>query len=115
MELPEYLDYVEAVLDDELREYVYKKFDTLQEDKVREFGQRKVPYANSYWENQLGMYLYRAWTLGLDTPAGRQALMKYVATAVGMLAQSVALYGELPEPGVTSGENLDKLRPFGDY
>ncbi len=110
MKLPEYLDYVEEVVDDELRKYVYSKFDDLQVTHVREFGGRQVPYANSYWENQLGMYLYRAWTLGLDTPGGRQALMKYAATAMGFLAQTVAIYGDIPEPGVPSGENLDNLR-----
>jgi hypothetical protein len=116
MELPEFLDYVEGVLDDELTQYVYKKFDlTKDAERVREFGGRQVPFANSYWENQLGMYLYRAWTLGLDTPGGRQALMKYVATAIGMLATTVEVYGELPEPGVPSGENLDHLRAFGNY
>jgi hypothetical protein len=41
--------------------------------------------------------------------------MKYVATAIGMLATTVEVYGELPEPGVPSGENLDQLRAFGNY
>lgn len=61
-----------------------------------------------WWEQQLSNYLYRAGILGLDKGGGRQALAKFVATAVGMLEASVRMFGPLPEPGVTSGENLDK-------
>jgi hypothetical protein len=64
---------------------------------------------SEWWEKQFENYLFRAQVLGLDTPGGRQAAAKFVATAVGFLETVVRLYGPLPEPGVTSGENLDRL------
>lgn len=59
-----------------------------------------------WWDQQFANYLHRAKVLGLDTPAGRQAAAKFVATAVGFLEAVVRQYGPLPEPGVPSGENL---------
>jgi len=65
----------------------------------------------SQWEGDILKYLHRALVLGLDNPLGRQAIAKMAATAVGMAESVVRLYGELPEPGVPSGENADKLWP----
>lgn len=70
------------------------------------------PRPDNWWDDQLQNYYHRAKILSLQTPNGRQALAKFVATAVGMLEACVRVYGPLPEPGVTSGENLDKLRPI---
>lgn len=64
---------------------------------------------NLWWDQQFENYLHRAHVLGLDTPNGRQALAKFVATAVGLLETAVRLYGPLPKPGVPSGENLGLL------
>jgi hypothetical protein len=63
----------------------------------------------AWWTQQFDNYLMRAQVLGLDTVNGRQAAAKFVATAVGFLESVVRLHGPLPEPGVTSGENLDRL------
>lgn len=63
----------------------------------------------SWWNQQLDNYYHRARLLGLTTPNGRQALSKYVATAVGMLEATVRMYGPLPEPGASSGYNLETL------
>lgn len=63
----------------------------------------------AWWEQQFLNYFHRAQVLGLDTPGGRQAAAKFVATAVGMLEAVVREFGPLPKPGVPSGENLDLL------
>lgn len=62
---------------------------------------------DGWWTQQLDNYYHRAGVLGLDTPGGRQALAKFVATAAGMLAATVQEYGDLPSPGVPSGEISD--------
>ncbi len=61
----------------------------------------------SWWSNQLTSYLQRAQALGVETQAGRQALAKFVATAIGLLESTVRLYGWLPSPGVRIGENVE--------
>lgn len=63
-----------------------------------------------YWEDQIGMYVHRSCVLGLDTPAGRQAAFKALATALSFAESVVRVYGAVPEPGVPSGYNLGKLR-----
>ena len=65
------------------------------------FGQ-----SDDEWKRSLDQYYNRARVLGLDTPAGRQALAKYVATAVAMLENVITVHGHLPTPGVPSGENV---------
>lgn len=87
------------------REYTVQKFGLeLDDQHVREWGG-----PDDWWEVQFQNYLGRANVLGLDTIAGRQALAKFVATAVGMLEAAVRVYGPLPLPGVPSGENLDTV------
>ena len=56
------------------------------------------------WETWLNQYLHRAMLMGFDTDVGRQALAKYVTTAVAMLDSVQRVYGPLPAPGVPSGE-----------
>ncbi len=56
------------------------------------------------WSWRLNQYLHRAQLLGLENSMGRQALAKYVATAVGMLDSVQRVHGPLPAPGVPSGE-----------
>lgn len=91
------------------REYTIRKFGLgLDDEHVQAFSDNE--YDNDWWVKQFENYLGRAWILKLDTVNGRQALAKFVATGVGMLEAAVRVYGPLPEPGVTSGENLDK--PF---
>lgn len=89
------------------REYTIAKFGLDLDDRhVKEFGK---DFFDQWWEQQFDNYLHRAKVLGLDTPGGRQALAKFVATGVGMLEAAVRAYGPLPKPGVSSGENLDKV------
>lgn len=62
----------------------------------------------TYWEQQLTNYVHRLGVLGLDLPNGRQALMKFVSTAVGLAEAMVRVYGPPPRPGVPSGQGLDE-------
>jgi hypothetical protein len=62
------------------------------------------------WDHLIGDYLHRARVLGLENPAGRQAVAKAAVVAMGYLESVVRSYGALPEPGVPSGYNLDKIR-----
>lgn len=57
-----------------------------------------------WWSNYVGSYLHRASVLGLDTPAGRQALGKATVTLLHMLETAVMVYGPLPQAGMPSGE-----------
>ena len=98
-------DYVLEWLRDE-RDYTAGKYGLENDDKMtreRIFG---------FWADQIGDRIHRVQLLGLDTPMGRQAAAKVAATAMMALESVVRVAGELPEPGVTSGENLDDLRPL---
>ena len=66
------------------------------------------------WDETIEMYLHRARVLGLDNPAGRQAIAKAAVTCIGYLESVVRVHGPLPEPGVPSGYNTDQLRPVPD-
>lgn len=57
-----------------------------------------------WWFNYVNRYLNQAALQGLDTIQGRQAAAKAVVTATAMLETAVLVYGDLPKPGVTSGE-----------
>lgn len=106
-------DYVHKWVADESR-YQDEKFGLDQDDEhTREFQNEERPFDNlnpPWWIHQVTMYLDRAYLLGLDTPNGRQAVAKATATCMGFMESTVRVYGLLPEPGVTSGENLDNLR-----
>lgn len=82
---------------------------TLEFVKNRGTSTNNLDFDEEWWTKQLNNYLFRAWVMGLNTPGGRQALAKFVATGVGMLESTVLLYGRIPEPGVSSGENLHNL------
>lgn len=79
------------------RDYQAGKFDYAKQVE-------KEGHDPDYWENQVGMYLRRAAILGYDTPLGRQAMMKAVATAIGMAEAVTEAHGDPPPPGVPSGE-----------
>jgi hypothetical protein len=66
---------------------------------------------DGWWWQQLMNYFHRSRVLGLETPVGRQALAKFVATACGLLESTVRVYGPLPLPGGPSGENIESTRP----
>lgn len=85
------------------RDYTIKKFGTdLDRHHFQEWYETEM--GAGWWSDQLDSYYHRAWVLGFNTPVGRQALAKFVSTAVGMLAAGIQEYGELPRPGVSSGE-----------
>lgn len=52
----------------------------------------------------LATYITRAKVLGLDTPAGRQALGKAATTLLDFLEHAVVAHGDMPKPGLASGE-----------
>lgn len=81
--------------------------------KERSYQEKKFSYESQavkegndpqYWEDQIGMYLHRATVLGYENPLGLQAMMKALATAVGMAEAVTTANGEPPPPGVPSGE-----------
>ena len=49
-------------------------------------------------------YLKRAELLGIDNLAGRQAFGKFVVTATAILERIVTVHGDMPKPGLTTGE-----------
>lgn len=93
-------------LDDE-RHYTLQKFGSEVDRKhtIEFFERYKTGGMDNegWWEQQFDNYLGRAGVLGLDTPGGRQALAKFVATGLGMLSAAIQVYGDLPSAGVPSG------------
>jgi len=89
------------------RHYTLEKFSSI-EDRTHIVEWQLADYLDDeeiqWWDRQLENYLYRARVLGLDTPNGRQALAKFVSTAVGMLSATVQQFGPLPKAGLPSGE-----------
>lgn len=75
-----------------------------------EADDQKTSTTPEYWEDQISMYVHRSIVLGFDTPAGRQAAAKAATTAMCFLESVVRVHGPLPEPGVSSGQNLDTIR-----
>jgi hypothetical protein len=88
------------------RQYQLEKFGTHLDDDHTKQGL----HTDGWWWQQLTNYYGRAKVLGLDLPAGRQALAKFTATACGLLESAVRVHGDLPAPGVPSGE-LQMERP----
>jgi hypothetical protein len=58
----------------------------------------------SWWFLVALGYLDRAEKLGLENPAGRQAVMKATATMIDLAANMIQAYGLPPLPGYPSGE-----------
>lgn len=78
------------------RHYQHGKFGGFEEDKQK---------SNAWWEQQFNTYLGRVEALTLDTPAGRQALCKLVATGLALM-EVYAYSHDLPSPGNPSGQGL---------
>lgn len=98
--------YIVKWLHDE-REYQTNKFDYTEQDDThtRDFLNGLVLTSGElFWDRQINTYIHRAQVLGIDTPAGRQAVLKAAATTVAFAESVVRMYGIVPEPGVTSGE-----------
>jgi hypothetical protein len=89
------------------RDYQINKFGIgLDDQHTIEFGVQP----ETWWQDQVAMYLHRANLFGLDTPQGRQMVAKATATMCGLLESVIRVHGELPPPGVSSG-NLDGVQP----
>lgn len=82
------------------RRYQLDKFGVELDDEHT----RQGLHQDGWWWRQLTNYFGRAHVLNLANPSGRQALAKFTATACGLLESAIRVYGELPEPGVPSGE-----------
>lgn len=82
------------------REYQVRKFGTILDDEHTLQGLGD----DGWWWTQLTSYFHRSRVLGLDTPVGRQAIAKFVATSCGLLESVIRVSGPLPQPGVPSGE-----------
>lgn len=67
--------------------------DALQEEVVR----------NGEWVNFPFSYLQRC-RMGLDQPAARQALGKVITSCSSLLERAIEIYGDMPQPGVSSTE-----------
>ena len=87
------------------RQYQVTKFGTAADDAHTAEGLD----GDSWWWHQLTTYFHRSRVLGLETPLGRQALAKFVATGCGLLESVVRMHGPLPAPGVPSGETHGDL------
>ena len=84
----------------EERAYQVRKFGTSLDDEHTRDGLGE----DGWWWRQLVNYYHRARVLGCETPVGRQALAKFVATACGLLESVIRVHGPLPPAGVPSGE-----------
>lgn len=90
-------------LRDEWARYADPKFDEdrpLHDVEMRREGVQR----GCFWSEQVLQYVHRADILGLDTPRGRQALIKGLAAYHGMVESMYRVYGEPPKPGYPSGE-----------
>lgn len=60
-----------------------------------------------WWFNYVDRYLNQANLQGLDTIQGRQAAAKGLVTLTALVETAVLVHGDLPKPGVTSGEIIE--------
>jgi hypothetical protein len=88
---------------DEWARYSTDKYD---DDRDRQDGimRREGCDAGSWWNEEVMRYVHRAHILGLDTPLGRQAVMKGAAVYLDMCASIIRVHGDPPPGGRPSGE-----------
>lgn len=83
----------------------FKGFEDTNDQWLQEAEERGSGLSSeSEWWRQLTQYIARARVHGLDSLHGRQAYMKFIATALGCGESMVRLFGLPPEPGHPSGE-----------
>lgn len=58
------------------------------------------------WKGYIDNYYQQAMLLGIQNPRGRQRLAKAVATMIAELFQVTEMFGDLPEPGHSSTDDL---------
>lgn len=99
---PERMQYFQWLASEQQR-YADPKFSNQRPAHDEEM--RKDGIADdSWWYNQFAQYIQRARVLGLENPNGRQALVKCSAALIGCIESMIRVYGDLPEPGYSSGE-----------
>lgn len=86
------------------REYFYtsEKYPSDVDDENTEMGISQ----GSWWDRQLKIYWNRAFDRGLNSPGGRQALGKFVSTALNLAASRTRIYGQVPHPRRRSAEEV---------
>lgn len=88
-------------------EYVEAKFGDVSDranDGLLMAGDEGV----EWWARQVGQYYDRAKLFGVNTPRGRQAMAKAMATAIAACAAAVRVHGDLPIGGTPSGEAIER-------
>lgn len=65
-----------------------------------------------WWENGVINYWGRVKLQTVKFPQGRQAAAKIITTLVHMLELAIIQYGDLPKPGVSSGQ-IESWEPDG--
>lgn len=89
-------------LKDEWDKYANKKF---EETDIGDKWMEETGFSFSGdWQRQITQYWTRANALGLDSPAGRQAMLKSITTLIDCCASMERVYGPPPLPGYASGE-----------
>ncbi len=84
--------------------YADVKYDSDGDNRQRlKEAMRDEGYAPT-WANFVDNYLKRVEVFGLDTPAGRQAMVKAIVTLMHCLETAIEVHGRMPKPGVPSGE-----------
>jgi hypothetical protein len=86
------------------REYFYtsEKYPSDIDDENTEFGIT----TGTWWDRQLKIYWDRAFEKGLDDPAGRQALGKFVSTAMNLATSRFRIYGKPQFPKRRTAEEI---------
>jgi hypothetical protein len=84
--------------------YADRKYEPGGENYVARLNDLKEKGLDSTEIVFLTNYLKRAEMLGIDTPQGRQAFGKFVVTAIAIMERIVLAHGDMPKPGLTTGE-----------
>jgi hypothetical protein len=71
--------------------------------------------SEAFWWRQVTQYFVRAKLFGVDTPQGKQALLKSLMTLFDCCACMIRVHGIPPEPGHSSGEIHDWAVHPGTY
>lgn len=91
--------------------YIDQKFPSKTHDDAQMLHGGMHP--DGFWRGHIDQYAHRVHILGLDTPLGRQAMMKLWATVLGAVESMIRVYGEPPPPGVPSGKIVKSLGGVG--
>jgi hypothetical protein len=87
----------------EWHDYADPKFDESREEHDANMRTEGCG-PDTWWYNQTLQYMVRANILGLDTLAGKQLMLKGLATYIDMCASVQRVYGNPPKAGYPSGE-----------